>query len=145
MSEQVISLPAGISQDRRWVMVIAVGSSAGTVIALPVDGASAEIVLFQRGISYHLAWSSDGRLLFISAPTSATATHVVGRTYVVPLPPGQMFPKAPPRGFESATELAELPGVRVIDTFDASPGPTPEVYVYSRASAQRNLYRVPVP
>jgi hypothetical protein len=56
-----------------------------------------------------------------------------------------MFPKVPEGGFQSASELAKLPGVRVIDTFDAAPGPTPATHASSRASVQRNLFRITVP
>ena len=114
-------------------------------MALPVREGVPVQIIFALGTSYHLAWSLDGRLLFISAPTGATASHVVGKTYVVPLPPGKMFPTIPAGGFQSAADLARLPGVRIIDAFDVTPGPTPEVYAFSRASVQRNLYRIPIP
>ena len=55
------------------------------------------------------------------------------------------FPPLPPDGFHSEEEIAKLPGVRVIEAADTFPGPTPETYAYSRQSAQRNLYRVPLP
>ena len=56
-----------------------------------------------------------------------------------------MFPTIPPGGFHSESELAKLPGVRIIEAFDGAPGPTPEVYAFSRATVQRNLYRIPIP
>ena len=68
-----------------------------------------------------------------------------GRTYVVPLPPGRMFPEIPAAGFRSEHELARLPGVQIIEAADVAPGPTPEVYAYSRETVQRNLYRIPLP
>jgi eukaryotic-like serine/threonine-protein kinase len=146
LSEQAIVLPAGISQDGQWVVARSVlEGSSEAVVALPVrEGLPVQIV-FAHGTSYHLAWSPDGRLIFISAPTGATASHVVGRTYVVPLPPGKMFPTIPAGGFQSAADLARLPGVRIIDAFDGAPGPTPEIYAFSRAMVQRNLYRIPIP
>jgi hypothetical protein len=56
-----------------------------------------------------------------------------------------MFPPIPADGFASAEDLAKLPGVRIIDAFDATPGPAPESYAFSRATVQRNLYRIPLP
>jgi eukaryotic-like serine/threonine-protein kinase len=148
LSEQPIVLPAGISQDGQWVVARSIleGSDGReAVVALPVGEGLPVQIIFAHGTSYHMAWSPDGRLIFISAPTGATASHVVGRTYVVPLPPGQMFPTIPVGGFQSAADLASLPGVRIIDAFDATPGPAPEVYAFSRATVQRNLYRIPIP
>jgi Tol biopolymer transport system component len=145
LSEQPIVLPAGISQDGQWVVVRSLLEGRETVVALPVEKGLPEQIVFRHGLSYHLAWSPDGRLIFISAPTGATASHQVGQTYVVPLPRGQMFPTIPAGGFQSAADLAGLAGVRIIDAFDGAPGPTPEVYAFSRASVQRNLYRIPIP
>src|SRR5581483_9904051 len=34
------------------------------------------------------------------------------------------------------------PSARIIEGFDVTPGPAPEVYAFSRASVQRNLYRL---
>ncbi len=139
LSEQSIGLPSGISQDGNWV----VARVKSGVSAFPVSGGSPVPVL-ARSVSYHLTWSPDGRRIFISVPTGATASRVIGQTYVVPLPPGRMFPTIPAGGFQEA-DLAKLPGVRVVDAFDVRPGPSPEVYAFSRASVQRNLYRIPIP
>ena len=63
----------------------------------------------------------------------------------IPLAPGQAFPPIPSGGFQSEAEIAKLAGARVIDSFDAAPGPTRDIYAFSRATVQRNLYRVPLP
>jgi hypothetical protein len=67
-----------------------------------------------------------------------------GNTYVLPLPPGRVLPEIPAGGFRSEAEIASLPGVRVIDNLDVSPGPTPDVYAFSRETVQRNLFRIPL-
>ena len=90
----------------------------------------------------HLKWSVDAKVLFMEVQTSFPWGS--GQTYVVPLRPGHMFPEIPPGGFQSEAELQRLPGVRVIDTFDVAPGPTADVYAYSRETVQRNLYRIPI-
>jgi hypothetical protein len=42
--------------------------------------------------------------------------------------------------------VAQLPGAqRLVESSDAAPGPSAEVYAFSRETVQRNLYRVPVP
>jgi hypothetical protein len=68
-----------------------------------------------------------------------------GHTYAIPLAPGKMLPAIPPDGFHSETEIAALPGVRMIDVADVAPGATPATYAFSRQSAQRNLYLIPLP
>ncbi|MDQ6700839.1 MAG: hypothetical protein M3Z36_11735, partial [Acidobacteriota bacterium] len=145
LSEQAIVLPAGISQDGQWVIARVLLEGVEAVMALPVSRGLPVQNIFVHGTSYHMAWSPEGRLIFISAPSGATASRVTGKTYIVPLPPGQMFPTMPAGGFQSAADLAKLPGVRIIDAFDAAPGPTPDVYAFSRATVQRNLYRIPIP
>jgi hypothetical protein len=141
LSEKKIMVTLGVSQDGRWV----VASLSSEIIALPVKGGLPIPILSSSAINCHTAWSPDGGLLFISAPIAASASHVVGRTYVIPLSRGQMFPTIPPGGFHSESELAKLPGVRIIDAFDVTAGPTPVVYAFSRATVQRNLYRIPIP
>jgi hypothetical protein len=69
---------------------------------------------------------------------------VSGRTYVVPVPRGQPLPKAPPGGFASVADIAALAGASLMDVEDPAPGPTPDIYAFSRESVQRNLYRIPL-
>ena len=47
--------------------------------------------------------------------------------------------------FMAQTVSRDDPGVRIIEASDASPGPTPETYAFSRETTQRNLYRIPIP
>jgi len=67
-----------------------------------------------------------------------------GRTYVLPTKPGTPFANLPPGGFRSSAELAAVPGVHIIEAADVAPGPSPDVYVFSRENVQRNLYRIPL-
>jgi Tol biopolymer transport system component len=130
----------GVSPDGRWIV-----AWAGATIAYPVHGGSPIRLL---GADIRLKWSPDGRLLFIMAPAGQTAPSIPsasGRTYVVPLAPGQMLPPIPDGGFRSLEEIAKLPGVRILETADLSPGPTSNIYAFSRESTQRNLYRIPLP
>ena len=68
-----------------------------------------------------------------------------GKTYIVPLTPGRVLPEIPAGGFHSEAEMARIPGVRIVDGPDVAPGPTPEVYAFSRETVHSNLYRIPVP
>ena len=41
--------------------------------------------------------------------------------------------------------MGKLRGGCVIEAADAVPGPTPDVYAFTRQIIQRNLYRIPLP
>jgi hypothetical protein len=56
-----------------------------------------------------------------------------------------LLPDLPASGVMSAEEAARLPGVQVIEHGYISPGRDPSVYAYAKMTAQRNLYRVPIP
>jgi hypothetical protein len=90
-------------------------------------------------------WAPDGKFLYVSIPVGFMSLGAVGHTYVLPTQPGSMLPDLPAGGFKSEADIAAIPGVRVIDAADMDPGPSPEVYVFSREVVQRNLYRIPIP
>jgi hypothetical protein len=88
-----------------------------------------------------LAWPGDGKYLFVFGVGQSWT-----EAYALPLSPGQILPEIPPgKDFPSDAELAKVPGVRIIPAGDVMPGPTADIYAYTRASVQRNLYRVPLP
>ena len=139
--EQPASQIVAISPDGRWLAVWAALPGMGTA-AYPLGGGSPVRIW---GWIMRLQWSPDGRLLFMSLSSVAGGVGSSGKTYVVPLRPGRVLPEIPAGGFQSEEELAKLPGVRVIDAADVCPGPTPDVYAFSRETTQRNLYRIPIP
>jgi hypothetical protein len=114
------------------------------VIAYPM-GSGARVRIFSQDV--RLAWSWDRKLLFLSYATTTTGgiSSAAGKTYVIPLPPGHMLPEIPASGFRTSDDIARLPGDRVIDSADATPGATSGTYAFSRETTQRNLYRVPIP
>jgi len=84
-----------------------------------------------------LSWSADGKLLYL---------HIWALvTYSVPLRAGQILPPLPGAGIGSAEDAAALPGARAFPVPGAFAGPNPSVYAYSKVSAHRNIYQVPVP
>jgi hypothetical protein len=56
-----------------------------------------------------------------------------------------MWPDLPPHGYAADTDISKIPGTRSIDEPDVTPGPSADVYAFSRELVQRNLYRVPLP
>ena len=80
----------------------------------------------------------------MSTGPGALSSGMQSRTYIFPLHPDRLLPLFPSGGFNSEADLARVRGVRVVDSSDVAPGPTPELYAYTRETLQRNLYRVPL-
>jgi hypothetical protein len=137
--EQPVSQLDGVSADGNWVV-----AWHGISMAYPTGNGSPFPIFGTRPV--RVRWSADRRYLAIQSQTSgAGGIPGGGTTYVVPLPPGRMWPQIPEGGFRSADDIAKLPGARVIEAPDAWPGPTLETYAFSRETTQRNLYRIPIP
>jgi eukaryotic-like serine/threonine-protein kinase len=132
----------GASPDGKFVIVWNRSTSGAATKALPTIGGTPIPILDG---SCFLRWQPDRKLLYLSVATGMQAAGAYGRTYVIPVSPDKLFPPIPPGGFHSEQEIARLPGVRVIEAADISPGPTPGTYAFSRQTVQRNLYRVPLP
>ena len=132
-------MPAGeqnsISPDGRWL----VNTRAGT-FAEPLEGGTPFKIYHSVG---GVKWSRDSRFFYLTWIAAAMGVGV-GNTYVFPLARGQVFPDIPPGGFPSENDIMKYPGVRVIAAGDVAPGPTPDIYAFSRETSQRNLYRIPL-
>ena len=137
--EQAVDPLWSASRDGRWIRAWVAQPDNGSAAeqALPLDGGPPVLTGAKIG------WSRDSRSVTISSNVGKGVRQ--GRTYIVPLPPGQMFPPIPQGGFRSEEEVARLPGARNIDIVDAVPGPSPDVYAFYRGTTQRNLYRIPIP
>ena len=134
--------PRSVSPDGRWLIARLEEEPTPVQTAIPLHGGTP--VRIYAGEAWYWDWSADQKLLYLSVPESAM-TMFAGRTYVVPLSGDNPLPPVREGGFQSSGELAKLPGVRIIDAFDVAPGPSLDVYAFSRPSAQRNLYRIPLP
>jgi len=125
----------GVYPDRKWVLL---GTPEGETV-FPIGG-GAEL-LTHIHIPDWLRWSGDGKYVFVCG------MNIRARTYVLPLSPGQVLPAtlATAKDFVSEGELAKTPGVRTIPAGDVVPGPTADIYAFTRETVQRNIYRIPVP
>jgi hypothetical protein len=112
-------------------------------MALPVGGGTG-VRLFRASSGNPVKWSRDRQRLFV-AIASDSYSGGAGQTFVVPLTAGAMLPELRPHGFAVDSDMSKLPGVRVIDAPDATPGLSTDVYAFSRERIQRNLYRIPLP
>lgn len=126
-----------ISPDGKWLFVYARPSEEGTgaLVAFPLGGGS-PVRIYGPGL--RVTWSRDGKLMFLSVLASRN-------TYLIPLRPGRALPEIPAGGFPSEEAIARLAAGRMNDASDVAPGPTPDVYAFSRETVQRNLYRIPAP
>ncbi len=136
--EQPILMMGAVSPDGQWIVGWAhlPGNESPATYAFPLAG-GAPVRLSER---VFLQWSRGGGLSSLSDLPFAE-----GRTYIVPLSPGEALPPIPAGGFSSEQEVASLPRAHRIDILNVVPGPSPDVYAFSRGTTQRNLYRIPVP
>jgi Tol biopolymer transport system component len=130
----------GVSPDGKHIAVWEESSNA--VAAYPVDGGTPTIICQKCGTRVssprQVTWSRDGKLLYLAALAGQAV-------YSVPLRAGQILPPLPRAGLQSPDEMAALPGAKQLPKPFAVTGPDPSVYVYPKFTAQRNIYRVPVP
>jgi Tol biopolymer transport system component len=88
-------------------------------------------------------WDRAGKLFYVALIEMGSRSGRA-RTLVLPLPHSRDLPPLPPSGFSSPEDVKGLPGAKVIDEV-ISPGATTSVYVFTRNSVHRNLYRIPLP
>jgi serine/threonine protein kinase/WD40 repeat protein len=123
--------------SHKWILV---GMSPdGEVIFPATDGAP---IFTHLHPPTWLRWTGDGKYLFV-----ASSNEKGTKAFVLPLSPGQLLPAslANAASFPAEAELAKIPGVRIIPVANVVPGPTADIYAFTREIVQRNLYRIPVP
>jgi eukaryotic-like serine/threonine-protein kinase len=130
VSDQPIALLGDVSPDGRWIL-----GWNSRWFALSLDGAPSVLI----GSSLGLSWSPDGAWLsVVGGPIPE------GRSYLVPLGPGEALPPVPAEGLLTEEEVARLPGARRVNAWMV-PGRAPDFYAFYRTTTQRNLYRIPLP
>jgi hypothetical protein len=136
---QPVLLVGDVSPDGRWLLSWAPlhGDGAPAFQVFPLDGGPP---ILMGSINFN--WSPDGSSMAIWSDLGAIIPE--GRIYLVPLPRGHSLPRVPAGGFHSEEEIARLPGARRIDADEVRPGPSPDVFAFSRVTVQRNLYRIPI-
>jgi eukaryotic-like serine/threonine-protein kinase len=143
--DQPVASLSGISPDGHWLVVKVPGTDGSSTVALPVHQDSAVRAVATAAISFtdpEVHWSTDAKSIYFRIP--ANESWAAGRTYVLPLVRGSMWPKMPLIGFQSEADITKVPGSTLLSEFDC-PGPTPEMYAFVRMTVQRNLFRVPLP
>ena len=122
------------------------GDKNAMAIAVPLEGGAPITVCdncgFGFGISRSsvpmLSWSLDGKWVYVSRRHFPFGSS---KTAVIPVKSGA----APPtftEGFGSEADFARIPGARLINQDEVSPGMTPNYFVNKRRSAKANLFRI---
>lgn len=139
--EQSILTMGALSPDGHWLVAWAAlgGVGAPAWQAFPLGGGAPVTI----GNATFFDWAADGSAVSVTSESGAPIPE--GRSYIVPLPDGQALPRIPAGGFHTEEEIAHLPGARRIDATMVKPGPSLGVYAFYRGTAQRNLYRIPIP
>ena len=68
----------------------------------------------------------------------------MGRTLVIPVPPGRPLPELPKDGVPLDSDWTPPPGTQVIDRASIALGVDPSTYVFVKSDFQRNLFRIPL-
>ena len=136
-----------VSPDGSWVVahVAVPGASEDDrlsgYLAYPVSGGPPTRICEFCDVG----WSRDGRFFYLRL--RAVGMGEGGTAFVIALPPGKTLPPLPQGGIKSEADLAKLRVVQRIELTDVPHiafSPNSSVYAFSRATVQRNLYRIPV-
>lgn len=136
-----VSWVGRMSPDRRWIMVVApiLDGSQVASMAVPIGGSAPRRICV--GVC-PAAWAPNGKFLFVGVVSRSRTTP--GKTLAIPVPPGEPLPKLPASGVSGPEDGGSLPGARLIDGWAIFPGPDPSVFAYTKTTAHRNLFRIPL-
>jgi serine/threonine protein kinase/Tol biopolymer transport system component len=133
----------GLSADGQWAALW----KGESVVLTPLTGgapielcaACATVGAENRGVTPPVvSWARNGKYLYLH---SAWTTR---ETFSIPLAAGRIAPALPDGGIRTVEDIAALSGARRIPQLRAFMGDDPSVYVFLRATPQRNIYRVPL-
>jgi DNA-binding winged helix-turn-helix (wHTH) protein/Tol biopolymer transport system component len=136
-----VGAPRAISPDGRWIVagIPSPDRSTGATVAIPAEGGAPRPIC--AGYC-PVAWASDGKFLYVGlVPNSRTSP---GKTVAIPVPAGGMLPTLPDSGIRVPDDRFALPGSRLIDRWQISPGPDPSIYAFTKTTVNRNLFRIPL-
>jgi hypothetical protein len=125
------------------------GDSPSAVVVYPVSEGKPSVLCTKcsaTGPAYTGAsivnWSPDQKYFYMRLELPGMHS---GGTFVIPLSPGHALPNLPVGGLTSIDQLKAIPDSREIVDGSVFPGRDPTTYAVSRATTQRNLYRVWLP
>jgi len=147
---QIMQLQS-VSPDGRWALVGVTppgshGDRNAMAMAVPLEGGAPITVCDNCSFGFGatrssvplLSWSPDGQWVYVSLRHFPFGSS---KTAVIPVRSGD----APPtftKGFGGEADFARIPGARLINQDEVSPGMTPNYFVNKRRSAKANLFRI---
>ncbi len=134
------------SPDGAWVVAFMTrGTAAGGsyTAAIPVSGGAPVTICSQWCGS---GWSADGRFFYVTTQggSGALGQSSIGRTLVIPVPPGRPLPDFPKDGVPLDSAWTGPPGTQVIDRANLALATDPSTFVFVKSDVQRNLFRIPL-
>ena len=139
-----------VSPDAKWAMVGVTASNhqhgATAIQAVPLGPGEPHTVCdtcvqgfgSARMFASFATWSPDGKWLYIPLRYAISGST---KTVVLPIRPNSV-PAGDVKGLTTAEQFARIPGARLIDENDVTPGPSLSKYVFVRGSAKTNLFRI---
>jgi eukaryotic-like serine/threonine-protein kinase len=140
-----------VSPDGHWALVGVTppgghGDRNAMVMAVPLQGGApfpvCDICSFGFGITRFsaplLSWSPDGKWVYVSLRPLPFGS---AKTAAIPVRP-ETAPPSFTNGFASEADFARIPGARLINQDNVSPGLSPNYFVSTRRSAKANLFRI---
>jgi Tol biopolymer transport system component len=136
VAEQPLVNLFDVYPNHEWILV---GVSPDGEVIFPASGGAP--IFTHLHPPRWLRWTGDGKYVFVAG------SNEKNKAFVLPLSPGQLLPASlvSAAAFPSEAELAKMPGVRTIPVANVVPGPTADIYAFTRETVQRNLYRIPLP
>ncbi len=132
-----------VSPDGQWVIVqIAFPGEDPPRGVVAISTSSTERIRLCRGVC-GVRWALDGRSLFLSVPGVGLENAFGWATFIIPLPPGRLFPKLPSTGVAVEREAAAILGAKRLEEY-ALPGANDGIYTFYRVTVHRNLFRIPL-
>ena len=134
--ENTIANLYAITPDGRWAMAWGPRPGGGQAATQmwPLAGGAPVVIGGTIGIS----WPLDGHSSELATPK--------GWSYRFPVPPAELLKLIPPGGLQSEEQVSRLPGAKKLEgPHRQALGPTADTYAFYHGSAQRNLYRIPLP
>jgi DNA-binding winged helix-turn-helix (wHTH) protein/Tol biopolymer transport system component len=132
----------GVSPDGRFAILGLPyrpdNPSRGHDIAFPLEGGPTRNLCDGCPIS----WSPDGKYLCLGVAPPSQA-NPAGQTLVIPVSPGETFPRWPAQGIQSLTDGLAIPGTRVVNQSNIGPG-LGSTYAYVKPTVHANLFRIPL-
>lgn len=155
--EKVVADPVmyllSLSPDGDWIIAWVASDTQGRsqqVVAYPTRGGPPKRICVGCPASGSfgaaaplVSWSRDQKFLYFASPIVPRSRF--GKTFLIPLAPGEPFPDLPNSGISFDRDLLALPGVQILEQTDIFPGPTSSVYAFAKTATQRNLYRIRIP